>query len=101
MTQIYDYAIIGGGLSGLALATALTQKSQNVLILESNDALGGANRFFADHRTTLGIRTVPNTPEARAALHFLGDLLGVEVAEIASGTRPYFLLQPWIDLELC
>lgn len=88
MTQIYDYAIIGGGLSGLALATALTQKSQNVLILESNDALGGANRFFADHRTTLGIRTVPNTPEARAALHFLGDLLGVEVAEIASGTRP-------------
>ena len=39
--QIFDFIIIGGGISGLQAAEILTQKTNNLLILEAQSNLGG------------------------------------------------------------
>ena len=42
--HIYDYIIIGSGLTGLTIAQKLSQETKNVLVLESQDEFGGANK---------------------------------------------------------
>jgi len=38
---IYDYIIVGGGISGLFMAYKLSQTDNDVLLLESSNRLGG------------------------------------------------------------
>lgn len=39
--KIYDYIILGGGISGLQCAEILTSSTKNILIVEAQQALGG------------------------------------------------------------
>ena len=39
--KIYDYIILGGGISGLQSAEILTSSTKNILIVEAQQALGG------------------------------------------------------------
>ena len=54
---MYDYIIIGGGISGLYLNYLLT-KSNKTLLLEKNDHIGGRiyNEKFYDTEINTGAR---------------------------------------------
>jgi len=50
MSGMQDVIIIGGGLAGLAAATALAEQGLRPLLLESRDRLGGRASSFEDAR---------------------------------------------------
>ena len=37
--QIYDWIVIGGGISGISIAEMLVREGKSVLLLEKNDKL--------------------------------------------------------------
>ncbi len=39
--HIYDYLVLGGGISGLQCAEILSLSTKNILIIEAQQALGG------------------------------------------------------------
>lgn len=84
--HVYDYAVIGSGLSGLAIAAALSKETHNVALLESGDHMGGANKLvrFPTGPINNGLRFVPDTESALKALHFLESIVGLK---IISGSR--------------
>ena len=51
----YDYAIIGGGPTGMTLAWILSKQKKNVILIEKDDVLGGChkvlriNGYFTEH----------------------------------------------------
>jgi hydroxysqualene dehydroxylase len=47
----FDVAVIGGGVAGLAAATALAEAGQRVLVLEARGELGGRATAFIDRDT--------------------------------------------------
>jgi squalene-associated FAD-dependent desaturase len=47
----YDVAVIGGGVAGLAAASALAEAGQRVLVLEARGELGGRATAFRDRDT--------------------------------------------------
>ena len=57
MSSIYDYVIIGSGLSGLSIATRLSQETDRVLLLDTAEMAGGWLR--KPH-----LASVPATPSA-------------------------------------
>jgi phytoene dehydrogenase-like protein len=61
--HIYDYVIIGSGLTGLTIASKISEESKNVLILESENHTGGAHRPATLQNQTIenGLRFYPNT----------------------------------------
>lgn len=79
--HIYDYAIVGAGLTGLACAARLSQETKNVVLLDGAETMGGINRPIPFPTGTLnnGLRFVPETPSAHQALLFLEDLLGLKL----------------------
>ena len=40
----YDYVIVGSGLPGLLLASALSRFTSNIALLEANDTFGGCHK---------------------------------------------------------
>lgn len=80
--HVYDYAIIGSGLSGLSIAAALSRFTDNIALLESGDVAGGMNRAikFPTGVTNNGLRYVPDTESARNAIDFLENVLGLKIA---------------------
>lgn len=83
MTHEYDYAVIGGGLSGLLIATALSQETERVVLLDGQEHVGGFNRTisFPTGNVENGIRFVPATDAAQSSLRFLENLLGIQVVK--------------------
>lgn len=79
--HIYDYAIVGSGLTGLICATRLAQDTKNVVLLDGLDHLGGINRpiSFPTGILNNGLRFVSDSPSGRQALLFLEDLLGLKL----------------------
>jgi hypothetical protein len=80
-TSIYDYVIVGGGLSGLCVASALTKEGAQVLLLEAAESYGGVNHPV---QTKIGVsenglRFLPDTELAHRSLEFLSSLSGQEV----------------------
>ena len=75
--HVYDYAIIGSGLSGLALANALGKISSNIILLESADTFGGFNRSIQTPFGPVnnGLRFLPETDLSHKAISFLEMLL--------------------------
>ncbi|MBX2988221.1 MAG: NAD(P)/FAD-dependent oxidoreductase [Bdellovibrionaceae bacterium] len=88
--HIFDYAIVGSGLSGLACAVRLSQETKNVVLLDGLDQAGGVNRPISFPTGTInnGLRFVPDTELNRQALLFLEDLLGLKVVAGAEHRPP-------------
>ncbi|MEK6628949.1 MAG: FAD-dependent oxidoreductase, partial [Bdellovibrionota bacterium] len=84
--HIYDYIIIGSGLTGLAIAKKISQETDNILILEAQELSGGDNRaaLLGNQIINNGLRFYPDTEASRKALTFLEDLLGKKLSSISS-----------------
>jgi NAD(P)-binding Rossmann-like domain len=72
MSSIFDYVIIGSGLSGLSIASKLSQETEKVLLLDSAEMAGGWLR--KPH-----LAAVPAQPNAEKGLLFLEDLTGIKI----------------------
>lgn len=72
MSSIFDYVVIGSGLSGLSIASKLSQETERVLLLDSAEIAGGWLR--KPH-----LAAVPGTPTAEKGLLFLEDLVGIKI----------------------
>ncbi len=88
--HIYDYIIIGSGLTGLTLAQKLSQETKNVLLLESQDEIGGANKpvQFAGRTINNGLRFYPATDSATKALENLESQIGLKLISRISENNP-------------
>jgi uncharacterized protein with NAD-binding domain and iron-sulfur cluster len=49
--ETFDVAVVGGGVAGLAAATALAEAGKRVLVLEARGELGGRATAFIDRET--------------------------------------------------
>lgn len=87
MAHIYDYAIIGSGLTGLSIAAALSRETKNIALVEGSDSPYGVNRQvqFPTGPMNNGLRFVPDSVMSEKALRFLESLTGQ--AMIASVTE--------------
>jgi protoporphyrinogen oxidase len=72
MSSVYDYIVIGSGLSGLAIASRLSQETERVLLLDSADIAGGWLR-------KPNLAAVPVSRNAEKGLLFLEDLTGIKI----------------------
>ncbi|CAE81139.1 NAD(P)-binding protein [Bdellovibrio bacteriovorus] len=90
MAHIYDYAIIGSGLTGLSIAAALSRETKNIALIEAADLPFGSNKKvnFPTGPMNNGLRFVPDSVLSEKALRFLGSLIGVNVAPEASEEAP-------------
>lgn len=79
--HVYDYIVIGAGLTGLTIAAALSKKTKNVLLLEGADHSGGSNRpiAFPTGDINNGLRLIPNTESSQQALLFLENILNLKL----------------------
>lgn len=79
--HIYDYIIIGSGTTGLTIARQIFQETQNILVLEAQDEVGGNNRPVKLNDQTLnnGLRFYPHTEASMKAIGFLQGLMSQPV----------------------
>jgi hypothetical protein len=77
----YDYVIVGSGLPGLLLASALSRFTSNIALLEAQETFGGCHKKITNAMGSFenGIRYFPNTDSSRSALSFAENLLGLKV----------------------
>ncbi|MBK7845194.1 MAG: NAD(P)-binding protein [Bdellovibrionales bacterium] len=80
-SQLYDFIIIGGDLSGLLIAQALEFGGLKVGLIDENETMGGSFRPFdvngQNFESNLGI--IKSSPEADLLLKWLEDQLGKPV----------------------
>ena len=90
MAHIYDYAIIGSGLTGLSIAASLSRETDNIVLLEGADFPGGANKKinFPTGPMNNGLRFVPDSVLAEKAIRFMENLLGTKIAADVSEEAP-------------
>lgn len=81
MSSIFDYVIIGSGLSGLSIASKLSQETERVLLLDSAEIAGGWLK--KPH-----LAAVPANPNAEKGLLFLEDLTGIKIMGEAQEIPP-------------
>lgn len=83
--HIYDYIIIGSGLTGLTIAKKINQETDNILILEAQDNTGGDNRptTLNDQIINNGLRFFPDTAPAQNTIKFLENLLNQPLVELS------------------
>ncbi|MBC7741590.1 MAG: NAD(P)/FAD-dependent oxidoreductase [Bdellovibrionaceae bacterium] len=79
--HIYDYIIIGSGLTGLTIAKKIHQETENILVLEAQDYAGGSNRAVTLNGLTInnGLRFYPATELSEKSMSFLETQVGQEV----------------------
>jgi len=77
-SHVYDYVVVGSGLSGLIMARALNRITDNVLLLEAQDEFGGLNHSvgWQNQEIPNGLRFLPDTELARRGLQFLQVVSG-------------------------
>lgn len=80
--HIYDYIIIGSGLTGLTIAKKLSQETDNILVLEAQEITGGGNHPAQINQIPInnGLRYFPATELSSKALTFLEELVGTPLA---------------------
>lgn len=88
--HIYDYIIIGSGLTGQTIATQLSQETQNVLLIEAEALNGGSNRAAVLGETTLdsGIRFLPANDLSIKAIQKLENILGLKLIKSEKDNHP-------------
>ena len=87
---IYDYVIIGAGLSGLTLACKLSQENSKVALVESLDLPGGSNKkiSFSNGIINNGLRVMPNSDSSLKALSFLESILELKIVNSTVESQP-------------
>lgn len=82
MSKNFDYIVIGGGLTGLIIATRLSQESDKVALIETKEFAGGHQRKvpFKDASYNNGLRFFPATQSANQGLDFLENVLGLKLS---------------------
>ncbi len=90
--HIYDYIIIGSGLTGLTIAQRISLETKNVLLLESLDEIGGSNKpaTLADQTINNGLRFFPGTDYSIAALKHFEDQLGLSIIASVEENNPEY-----------
>lgn len=90
MAHIYDYAIIGSGLTGLSIAAALSRETSNIALIEAADVPFGVNKKvnFPTGPMNNGLRFVPDSVLAEKAMRFLESLLNTPVVADISEEAP-------------
>jgi hypothetical protein len=75
--HVYDYVIIGGGLTGLTIAKKISEETENILVLEAQDYIGGSNHVarLQQHEINNGLRFFPGSEQSVRAISFLEYLL--------------------------
>lgn len=75
--HVFDYAVIGAGLSGLAIANALSRISSNIILIDAADSFGGFNRMISSQAgpANNGLRFLPDSELSHKAIAFLEMLL--------------------------
>lgn len=88
--HIYDYIIIGSGLTGQTIATQLSQETQNVLLIEAEAFTGGSNRPATLNGNVInsGIRFLPATDLSIKAVQQLENLLGLKLIKSEKENHP-------------
>jgi hypothetical protein len=88
--HVYDYVIIGAGLSGLIVASALSKETDNIALIEAQDFIGGFNKPVKNSTGTInhGLRYVPDLPSAHRALEFVSSLIGQEISTTSQELPP-------------
>lgn len=88
--HVYDYIIVGAGLNGLSLAAALSNFTENILLLDGADQVGGLNRKIQFPNATInnGIRFAPATDSSEKAFSFLENILGLKIVGAKSELAP-------------
>lgn len=89
-SKSYDYAIIGSGLPGLILASALSRWTSNIILLDGGDTFGGCHKKINTPLGPIenGLRFFPKTKTTENALHFMEDVLGLKLIQGSSETNP-------------
>ena len=79
--HIYDYIIIGSGLTGLTITKKLKEETQNILLLEAQDIAGGNNRpaNLNGNIVNNGLRFFPASDVSKKAISFLEQCLETTV----------------------
>ncbi|MEN0058932.1 MAG: FAD-dependent oxidoreductase [Bdellovibrio sp.] len=90
MAHIYDYAIIGSGLTGLSIAAALSRETKNIALIDGADLPFGANKKvnFPTGPLNNGLRFVPDSVLSEKAMRFLETLLQTDVIESVEEEAP-------------
>lgn len=90
MAHIYDYAIIGSGLTGLSIAAALSRETKNIALIEAADTPFGANKKvqFPTGPLNNGLRFVPDSILAEKAMSFLEKILQTQIIKDVSEESP-------------
>lgn len=88
--HVYDYIVIGSGLTGLTIASKISLETKNILILESETEIGGANRAASLKNQTLenGLRFFPATELAEKTLLQLEDFLSLKLIKNKKDNLP-------------
>lgn len=83
MAKVYDYVVVGSGLTGLLVANALSRMTENVALVEAADHFGGYNKKVSTPAGEInnGLRIVPASASGEKALQFLSQILGRDVIE--------------------
>ncbi len=90
MAHIYDYAIIGSGLTGLSIAAALSRETKNIALIEAADHPFGANKKvqFPNGTINNGLRFMPDSVLAEKAVKFLENLIDKSIIANVSEEAP-------------
>ncbi|MEK2647184.1 FAD-dependent oxidoreductase [Bdellovibrio sp. BCCA] len=90
MAHIYDYAIIGSGLTGLSIAAALSRETDNIALIEAADVAFGTNKKvnFPTGPINNGLRFVPDSVLSEKAMRFLENVLNKKVIADISEEAP-------------
>jgi hypothetical protein len=88
--HIYDYIVIGSGLTGMTIASKISQETKNILLLESENHIGGANRPASLQSEVIenGLRFYPNTDLSSQALFQLENFLDVKLVAATKENHP-------------
>lgn len=79
--HIYDYIIIGAGLSGLSIAQKISKETDNILVLEAQEQIGGSNHAaqLKNQKINNGLRFFPAHESAIKTISFLEEVLNEKV----------------------